>query len=131
MGDPGSDFQAAIEAAKDALRRGAATASPGRCDYLLSRVDRLVDELCRIAQRRDEPAHGSVVRFSKTFPPNTNGLSRQRYTYAAVRAHDGYWYITQSTVTSVVKRYTWDELLTWLEDRYNSINTLRVFNTGT
>lgn len=123
MSDPGTDFLAALEAVKSAVRRGAGSASPGRRASLERCVDELTGNLLKVAKRPDEPTGTPTVRFTKTFG---RGGERRSYYYAAIRADDGYWYLTGIREVDMAKRYTWDELLTWLDDYNRSVETLRL-----
>lgn len=116
MSDPGSDYASALADVRQAVLRGAAETSPGRQTRLANAVESLTTRLAKIAGRPDEPTE-SVVRFTKFF-----GFTK-RFDYAARRVN-GQWHITgHQRQTSV---YSWEDLLDWLDDRWDSIKTLRV-----
>lgn len=61
-----------------------------KTDAILSKIEKLQERLAQLVSMPPEPSDetGVVVGFTKTF-----GGGRE-YTYAAVRAGNGYWYCT-------------------------------------
>lgn len=102
-----------VEAVTSALPPGTSTSRRRRLE---SQVTALTDELARIAERPDEPT-GDVVKFTKRYEAHG-----KRFSFAARKARDGYWYLTGSQTG----RYSWDGLLDFVYDRYGSEKTLKV-----
>lgn len=112
------EYERALDALRDVVARGARSASATRRARLDAEVVALTDALARVARRPDEPrGHAPVVKFTKRF-----AARGPFYDYAAVKSGDGYWYVT--TRDSDAKAYTWDELLNFVYDRFNSEKTL-------
>ncbi len=93
----------------------APSASRSRQARLREEVLRLTERLTRVAERPDEPI-GDAVRFTKRFQGG------DPFTYVAVRAPDGRWYVTGN----VTKSFRWDDLLDFVTSAGDSLTTLDV-----
>lgn len=79
---------------------------PTKADRLQAQIDRLQAELDRVALLPGEPDNDpNVIWFEKTFGGN------RAFTYAAVKAGDGYWY---TTGPKTPKSYLWQQLIEWI-----------------
>lgn len=71
---------------------------------LRAQLAAIAEEITRLEARPDEPAPGSVIKFTMQF--HEGGV---RYTYAAISAGGG-WYTTGTGP----RRATWERLLDWM-----------------
>jgi hypothetical protein len=77
----------------------------------LEKAQAKVNEVMRMIRRfPEEPEVGTVLTFDKTYP----GGWASKYTYAALRAPNGYWYLSSGYQGG--GRHTWEELVETIGD---------------
>lgn len=78
-------------------------------ENLAAEAARQLTEVARIDKKYGtEPDIGAVIAFSRSF---SDGVIA--YSYAGIRATDGYWYLTGAVGQ---RSFSWYELLWWLEE---------------
>lgn len=78
-----------------------------RIEALRRQVAVIVEQIDKLENRPEEPRIGQVIMFTVRF----DGMGPE-YDYAALRAGDGFWYLTGLRSP---QRRTWDQLLEWME----------------
>jgi len=113
-------YQRGLQDVNDAVLNALpSTASASRRERLAQAVVALTDQLTELAQRPDEPEGKlPVVTFRYRYARG----DKVRFTFAAIKAGDGYWYITGRET----RRYTWDSLLDFIYRDPQAPPTLKV-----